>query len=310
MNAGSAALALTCTALASPAWATPVDGLVDVRPTDWDYQALANLIERCGGVDGLETKVGELEANQFSTTTKLRGEASFTLAGAPNFKSPQRNSDGTRPANPNKTTFNYDLRLVLDTSFTGKDLLRTRLRSGNFSRLPFRDGILILDRASGTDDSVRVDRLFYRFPAGEHVHITVGGVGFSWRQHPKPSTATFTVDASVVANNGFADASIGVLNGRSGLNALSQLGYQGANWSLALSYRYGSRNSSLRSLAAPTMGCSTNSSLAFASATTSPSPRASSTVVMWPPNHVSLLNCAAMLGARQAQPDRNLSVQH
>ncbi|TVS06455.1 MAG: porin [Cyanobium sp. PLM2.Bin73] len=339
MKGGSAALALTCTALASPAWATPVDGLGDVRPTDWAYQALASLIERYGcvagypdgtfkgqramtrfeaaallnacldrvtevtdelkrlmteferelailkgRVDGLEAKVGELEANQFSTTTKLRGEASFTLAGSPDFNSPQRNSDGSRPANPNQTTVNYDLRLVLDTSFTGKDLLRTRLRSGNFSRLPFREGIFILDRASGSDDSVRVDRLFYRFPAGEHVRITVGGlvrntdmlsffpsayrsevldffslagasgtynkatgagVGFSWRQHPDPSTATFTVDASVVANNGFADASVGVLNRQSGLNALSQWGYHGSNWGLALSYRYGSQNSRL-----------------------------------------------------------------
>ncbi len=29
--------------------------------------------------------------------------------------------------------FNYDVRLNFDTSFTGKDLLRTRLRSGNFA---------------------------------------------------------------------------------------------------------------------------------------------------------------------------------
>jgi hypothetical protein len=339
MKGGSAALALSCSVLAGPTWAIPVERPWDMRPTDWAYQALTGLIERhgcvasypdgtfkgqramtrfeaaallnaCldrvtevndelkrlvaeferefailnGRVDGLEAKVGELEAQQFSTTTKLRGEASFTLAGSPDFKSPQRNSDGTRTANPNQTTVNYDLRLVLDTSFTGKDLLRTRLRSGNFSRLPFRDGIFTLDRASGTGDSVRVDRLFYRFPAGEHGRITVGGlvrntdmlsffpsayrsevldffslagasgtynkatgpgVGFSWRQHPEPNTATFTVDASVVANNGFADAGVGVLNRQSGLNALGQLGYHGSNWGLALSYRYGSQNSRL-----------------------------------------------------------------
>ena len=37
-----------------------------------------------GRVDGLEARVGELEATQFSTTTKLEGQASFVL-GANNF---------------------------------------------------------------------------------------------------------------------------------------------------------------------------------------------------------------------------------
>ncbi|MFM9072846.1 MAG: iron uptake porin, partial [Cyanobium sp.] len=35
-----------------------------------------------GRVDGLEAKVGELEATQFSTTTKLQGQATFVLAAA------------------------------------------------------------------------------------------------------------------------------------------------------------------------------------------------------------------------------------
>ena len=34
-----------------------------------------------GRVDGLEAKVSELEATQFSTTTKLRGEANFVIGG-------------------------------------------------------------------------------------------------------------------------------------------------------------------------------------------------------------------------------------
>ena len=37
-----------------------------------------------GRVDGLEARVGELEANQFSTTTKLKGYAAFVL-GANTF---------------------------------------------------------------------------------------------------------------------------------------------------------------------------------------------------------------------------------
>lgn len=84
-----------------------------------------------GRVAKLETQVGVLQAQQFSTTTKLKGEATFVLGGV----------DGARLANKSvnvgNTAFNYDLRISLDTSFTGKDLLKTRLRSGNFSSQPF-----------------------------------------------------------------------------------------------------------------------------------------------------------------------------
>ena len=66
-----------------------------------------------GRVTGLENKVGSLEAQQFSTTTKLSGLASFVVGGVSN-----------NPAGE-QVTFNYDLQLNLDTSFSGKDLLRT-----------------------------------------------------------------------------------------------------------------------------------------------------------------------------------------
>ena len=167
-------------------------------------------------VDGLESKVGQLQAQQFSTTTKLRGEVSFIIAGAPNFNSnavtntaavaavrgTKLNARGTaieacnfgtagciggsaatpaRTAKPNATTFNYDARLAFDTSFSGKDLLRTRLRSGNFSSLPFGSGsqVFKLDKAetqgSGTN-SVWIDRLFYTFPVGDEIKLTAGAL--------------------------------------------------------------------------------------------------------------------------------------
>jgi hypothetical protein len=83
-----------------------------------------------------------LKHNIFSTTTKLKGEASFILGGVPGYTT-------AAGANAGNTAFNYDLRLNLDTSFTGKDLLRTRLRSGNFSSQPFgsSSSILKLDKA-------------------------------------------------------------------------------------------------------------------------------------------------------------------
>ena len=87
-----------------------------------------------GRVDGLEARVGELEATQFSTTTKLRGKADFVVGGGTytGDTSGLTTSSGLYNGQ-DVVTFNYRLTLNLDTSFTGKDLLYTRLRSGNFN---------------------------------------------------------------------------------------------------------------------------------------------------------------------------------
>ncbi len=151
-----------------------------------------------GRVDNLEAKVGELEANQFSTTTKLRGVATFTIganafggdarefgdnSGLPNSLNPKLAD--VAAAQQGAVAFNYNLDLFLDTSFTGKDLLRTRLRAGNFGSSPWGaanpDNLVGLNAfeiafegASGAD-SVEVNRLFYQFPLGSSFTATVGG---------------------------------------------------------------------------------------------------------------------------------------
>jgi hypothetical protein len=149
-----------------------------------------------GRVDGLEARVGELEATQFSTTTKLKGQATFVI-GANAFGGNAREDGGSFPgteptgakradvaaATSGATTFNYDLRLFLDTSFTGKDLLRTMLRAGNFGNSAFGgNGYVGLDaletafeEGSGAN-SVGVNRLWYQFPLGSNFTATVGGL--------------------------------------------------------------------------------------------------------------------------------------
>ena len=89
-----------------------------------------------GRVDGLEARVGELEATQFSTTTKLKAQTVW-VAGATKAKGDNYNTGGEKGARDaynaewGAFTFSYDLRLGLKTSFSGKDLLYTRLRAGN-----------------------------------------------------------------------------------------------------------------------------------------------------------------------------------
>jgi hypothetical protein len=225
---------------------TSISQFSDVKPTDWAYQALSNLIERYGcvagypngtykggqamtrfeaaallnacldrvsevtdelkklmaefekelailkgRVDGLEAKVGVLEAQQFSTTTKLKGIATMVLGGATyssnNFNSANYATAGT--ALPNGLSFNYDVRLNFDTSFTGKDLLRTTLRAGNAdsSAFGFNNAIgtstaleaffqdpVLTTTGGSADNIVGINRLFYQFPIGSNFTATFG----------------------------------------------------------------------------------------------------------------------------------------
>jgi hypothetical protein len=227
-----------------------------------------------GRVDGLEAKVGELEATQFSTTTKLRGEATFLLGGVPGLKT----NDG---GNVGNTAFNYDLRLNFDTSFTGKDLLRTRLRAGNFGSDPFgsSSSLFKLDKAETTNNSVEIDRLYYQFPVGESVTLTAGALvrntEMSWVPTAYRSEILdfFTtggapgvynkatgagVGAQYVGKGGFVaglnyvaqngdDTSTGVFDSDGALNFLAQVGYKASNWGVGVGYRYGSEGTRPRS---------------------------------------------------------------
>ncbi|MBW4627405.1 MAG: iron uptake porin [Brasilonema octagenarum HA4186-MV1] len=85
----------------------------------------AELATLRGRVDTLEARTAELEANQFSTTTKLVGEAIFALSDA----------FGDTAGRNNNTVFQNRVRLDFQTSFTGKDVLHTRLATGNARRL-------------------------------------------------------------------------------------------------------------------------------------------------------------------------------
>jgi hypothetical protein len=97
----------------------------------------AELATLRGRVDALEARTAELEANQFSTTTKLVGEAIFVLSDS--FGDNAAISAATLRANPNaperdldsNVTLSERVRLTLNSSFTGKDQLQIRLQAGN-----------------------------------------------------------------------------------------------------------------------------------------------------------------------------------
>ena len=107
-------------------------------------QFAAELATLRGRVDGLERKVATLEKQQFSTTTKLSGEAIFSLATA---------YGGTKDAN---VAFNNRVRLNLTTSFTGKDMLITGLQAYNFSGNNLASTTGLADPVLGSSSNVRL----------------------------------------------------------------------------------------------------------------------------------------------------------
>ena len=82
----------------------------------------AELTTLRGRVDNLEARTAELEVNQFSTTTKLSGEAIIAGIGA---------TGGARNTTDPNIILVDRLRLNLTTSFTGKDSLITGLQAYN-----------------------------------------------------------------------------------------------------------------------------------------------------------------------------------
>ncbi len=128
-----------------------------------------------GRVDQLEARTKKIEAQQFSTTTKLRGEAIFNLTNAWGDR-----ADG----NPNtkvdsNATFGNRVRLTLESSFTGKDRLQLRLNSGNIvsNAGATNTGMSRLGFDGDTSNNVGIDKANYRFNLGKNATVQIDATG-------------------------------------------------------------------------------------------------------------------------------------
>lgn len=127
-------------------------------------------------VDAIEGTVTSLETDRFSTTTKLQGEASFFLTGAIG----ETKADGSGSELEENTVFQYRSRLILNTSFTGRDLLKTFLVTGNSTPLGANVTGTNMTRLAfdlNTNGDVRHGKMFYRFPLGENLNINIDALG-------------------------------------------------------------------------------------------------------------------------------------
>ncbi len=140
-------------------------------------------------VDNLEGRVAFLEDNQFSTTTKLKGEVIFNLGGAFSdedlrIDGEDDDDDGDVDAFGDHLTFSHRTRLNFDTSFMGEDRLRVRLEAGNIPEFDEATGTEMarLGFDAATDNNVIIDDLIYEFPLGDNIIIAIGANDFDFNE--------------------------------------------------------------------------------------------------------------------------------
>jgi hypothetical protein len=138
-------------------------------------------------VDGLEARNAVMQANQFSTTTKLIGEAIFVLSDS--FGDNAAISAATLRSNPNapnrdldsNVTLSERIRLNLLSSFTGKDQLQIRLQVGNIipNNSPNIGNAstgtnmtrLIFD--NNTDNNLQAEKINYAFNLTDAIRVHI-----------------------------------------------------------------------------------------------------------------------------------------
>lgn len=138
-----------------------------------------------GRVDGLEARIGELEAMSFSTTTKFNMFAVFTVNSIDYSGSSAAKDYKTRYGG---TTMNYSLLPILRTSFSGKDMLEVWMQASNIgdgepAYTGGADNPTCAAGYAGTasaycipgpkDNTLSIYRIFYKFPVGDDFTVTV-----------------------------------------------------------------------------------------------------------------------------------------
>ncbi len=154
------------------------DDLATLRKLQEEYAA--ELIALKGRVDALDARTITLEKTQFSTTTRLVGQAIFSAQGSNSIDVDLFPRDGVPErkgaANP---TLGDKVELSLVTSFRGNDLLLTTLQTGNISssipNLFTNMGRLAYESELG--NRLVLSDLSYRFPVSKAFGVIVGPTG-------------------------------------------------------------------------------------------------------------------------------------
>ncbi|WP_254174805.1 iron uptake porin [Planktothrix pseudagardhii] len=191
-------------------------------------QFAAELSVLNGHLTVLEARIAEVEANQFSTTTKLTGEAITTFSNG---------FSGLVDGN-NIPVVQHRVRLNFRTSFTGQDTLYFRMFGGNAPQLALPGGSaegLTTVNLTYPNDEIRNGRLAYSFPVNSRLSvnaIATGGVLFDLAPTLSPFLDSGTSGSRALSE--FASSSpIYRIGGGAGMAANYQLNPQ---WIFSLAY--------------------------------------------------------------------------
>jgi len=146
---------------------------------------LIGVIDR---INGLDARAAKIEANQFSTTAKLRGEALFAVSDV--FGAKDSNDKIGNGGNGSNTVFSNRVRLGISTSFNGKDNLSLRLQARNTPQFDGGSGTarpnitgtnmtrLGFDGATADGGrNVEMDKLSYSFKPSDKLSVKIDAVG-------------------------------------------------------------------------------------------------------------------------------------
>jgi Carbohydrate-selective porin, OprB family len=173
----------------------------------------AQLTEIDVRLTGADKKIAQAQANQFSTTTKLKGEVIFNLAGT------------ASGADSNNTVLGDRVRLLFETSFNGQDRLWTRLATGNqpgvngnLKNGATGEGVQVSE--SNGNNAVGIDWLAYQFPVSNtNVYVAAyNGIHVDYAPSYSPNFEDFTGGNGALSS--FAESSpIYKIGGGAGIGA-------------------------------------------------------------------------------------------
>lgn len=157
-----------------------------------------------GRIESLEVRTATLEKQQFSTTSRLNGEVIFALSSIlAGDLADGREADRI-------PTFGDRIRLNIESSFSGRDLLTTRLQANNIvplggstsagqglGPLLTNEGRLEFDGDSGNQFGLGLLR--YRFPLGERTNVYIAGAGNGFVDLDASAQLTPYFDGSAVS---------------------------------------------------------------------------------------------------------------
>ncbi|MBD2593336.1 carbohydrate porin [Nostoc spongiaeforme FACHB-130] len=132
-----------------------------------------------GRVDSLEARTAELEANQFSTTTKLNGLLIVGVQGRSSNRGDVNPRDGVKDSDDNGTNFNVInfSYLSLTTQLTPRSYLFTGLVAADGTTKPKLSNDFALSYEYPTDNKLTVIDLNYRWLVTDKLAVMVGTEG-------------------------------------------------------------------------------------------------------------------------------------